>query len=288
MGSHWTAAVCAIFVWWFATGAIMIAVRRADRQGDGAHGRAVLWGMPLLTLGVAGVVLSASGAGLWSVYAGFLGALGIWGWIELAFLAGVITGPERRACPPGLTGIARFNRAWGALAHHEIALATGLLFILVAVGDAPMQVALWTYVILFGARISAKLNLFFGVPRINTEFVPARLDHLKSFFRRGPVTMAFPAAITGLTVATAFLAVRLWGASTDVEAAALTLLTALAALALLEHWLMVVPLPDAKLWRWMLPAPKSRPANAPSPYTKTTPAKSTYAKTTYEGQTDGF
>jgi putative photosynthetic complex assembly protein 2 len=33
------------------------------------------------------------------------------------------------------------------------------------------------------------------------------------------------------------------------------LLTALTALAALEHWLMVIPLPDAKLWRWMLPVP---------------------------------
>jgi hypothetical protein len=32
------------------------------------------------------------------------------------------------------------------------------------------------------------------------------------------------------------------------------LLTAMTALALLEHWLMVLPLPDEKLWRWMLPA----------------------------------
>ncbi|WP_306372378.1 DUF3623 family protein [Roseovarius gaetbuli] len=35
------------------------------------------------------------------------------------------------------------------------------------------------------------------------------------------------------------------------------LLAAISGLALLEHWLMVLPLPDAKLWRWMLPAPKS-------------------------------
>jgi hypothetical protein len=34
------------------------------------------------------------------------------------------------------------------------------------------------------------------------------------------------------------------------------LLAAITALALLEHWLMVLPLPDEKLWRWMLPAPK--------------------------------
>ena len=36
-----------------------------------------------------------------------------------------------------------------------------------------------------------------------------------------------------------------------------SLLAALSALALIEHWLMVVPLPDAKLWRWMLPAPNT-------------------------------
>ena len=35
--------------------------------------------------------------------------------------------------------------------------------------------------------------------------------------------------------------------------------SALAALALLEHWFMVLPLPDEKLWRWMLPDRSSAP-----------------------------
>jgi putative photosynthetic complex assembly protein 2 len=34
---------------------------------------------------------------------------------------------------------------------------------------------------------------------------------------------------------------------------------ALTALALLEHWLMVLPLPDERLWRWMLPGPSNAP-----------------------------
>ena len=33
------------------------------------------------------------------------------------------------------------------------------------------------------------------------------------------------------------------------------LLTVLTMLALLEHWFMVLPLPDQKLWAWMLPRP---------------------------------
>ena len=252
--------LAAIFVWWFATGAIMLAVRWADRQGGGsAHGMALLAGTPLLALGVAGVITSLGSDGLWGVYAGFLGALAVWGWIEMAFLTGIVAGPERRDCPPGLAGWARFGRAWNTVAHHEIALTLGLLGIVIVTAGAASTVALWTYLVLFLARISAKLNLFFGVPRINLEFVPARLAHLKSYFRRGPVTPAFPLSITLLTLLVGLLVQRLLAAPDPAGIAEFTLLTALASLALLEHWLMVLPLPDAKLWRWMLPAPKSLP-----------------------------
>ena len=252
--------LAAIFVWWFATGAIMLAVRWADRQGGtSAHGMALLGGVPMLALGVAGVITSLGAEDLWGVYAGFLGALAIWGWIEMAFLTGIIAGPERRDCPPGLAGLARFGRAWNTVAHHEIALALGLLFIVVATSGGEGRVALWTYLVLFLARISAKLNLFFGVPRINMEFIPARLAHLKTYFRKGPVSLAFPVAITVLSFAVACFLERLIAAESPVKVAEFTLLTALAALALLEHWLMVIPLPDAKLWRWMLPAPKNLP-----------------------------
>lgn len=249
-------ALSAIFLWWFSTGAILLAVRRADRRGGGAHVATVVAALPLLGLGIAGVAVSGGAPDVLGVYAGFLGALAIWGWIELAFLAGVIAGPVTAPCPPGLAGRARFLRAWGTVAHHELLLALGFLGLAVAAQGAGGRIALWTYAILFFARISAKLNLFFGVPRINVEFVPDRLSHLKGYFRRGPVTPAFPLSITLLTFAVACFAERLRTATTEAEIAAFTLLTALSALALLEHWLMVLPLPDAKLWRWMLPAPK--------------------------------
>jgi len=102
------------------------------------------------------------------------------------------------------------------------------------------------------------------VPRINVEFIPARLTHITSYFRRGPVTLAFPVAITFLSIAVGGFVELLIGAETAVDQAAWTLLATLSALALLEHWLMVVPLPDAKLWRWMLPAPKPDTATFPS------------------------
>jgi putative photosynthetic complex assembly protein 2 len=246
-------AVGAVFLWWLSTGVILLAVRWADRAGGGAHGMVVFAGVPFLSLGVAAVILSAGAVTMGSVVAGFLGALAIWGWVELAFLTGIVAGPDRRDCPPGLTGWPRFTRAWGAIAHHELALLLGLMAIAAVVVGAANMVALWTYLILFAARISAKLNLFFGVPRINVEFVPARLAHLKSYFRQGRTTLAFPMAISALSVLTGLLTDRALRAD-GADQAALILLTTLAALALLEHWLMVVPLPDAKLWRWMLPS----------------------------------
>jgi len=252
-----TLTLLAIFLWWFFTGIILLAVRWADRQGGTAHGMVTVAGVPMLALGAAGVILSLPGDNIWSVYAGFLGALAVWGWIELAFLTGIVAGPERRDCPPGLAGWRRFHRAWGTVAHHEVALTLGLATLALISSGAGTKIAVWTYLVLYVARVSAKLNLFWGVPRINFEFLPARLAHLKSYFRRGPITPAFPVAITFLSFATGYFVERLISAGNPVDQAAYTLLAALSALALLEHWLMVIPLPDAKLWRWMLPAPKT-------------------------------
>lgn len=251
----WLAAVSALFAWWFFTGAILLIVRRADAGDAVAHGRNVVLSVPLAALGVAGLVISAQELTVTNAYIAFLSILLIWGWIELAFLAGIITGPERRPCPPELHGLPRFARAWDTIAHHELLLAATLLAVVVICVDATNTVGLWTYVILFTARISAKLNLFFGVPRINTEFVPTPLDHIKSYFRRGPITMAFPIGVTFLSISAACFAERLISAETVAATTGFALLTALAALAAVEHWLMVVPLPDAKLWRWMLPNP---------------------------------
>ena len=250
----WIAAVFAIFSWWFFTGIILLIVRRADRSGGAAHGASVVLGTPFLALGIAGLVISATSLSVVNVYIAFLSVLLIWGWIELAFLSGIITGPERRECPENMTGWARFVRAWHTLSHHELLLLCGLLVVTVTTTGSDNTFGFWSYFILFTARISAKLNLFFGVPRINTEFVPKPLQHLKSYFRQGNVTAVFFIGVTFLSLATACIGERLLSAETAPMTAGFALLFALAALATLEHWLMVIPLPDAKLWRWMLPA----------------------------------
>lgn len=251
----WSAALISIFAWWFFTGVILFIVRRSDAGDTVAHSRSVFLTIPFAALGVAGLVVSVGSLTILNVYISFISVLLVWGWIELAFLAGVITGPERRPCPPELDGWPRFYRAFDTLSYHEFLLFVTLLGILTLSANAENTFGFWTFLILFGARISAKLNLFFGVPRINTEFVPVPIQHLKSYFRKGPITFAFPIGVTLLSLAAGCFAERLISADTLVEAIGFSLLTAMAALAALEHWLMVIPLPDAKLWRWMLPEP---------------------------------
>ena len=253
MTSPWFAALFALFAWWFFTGVILLIVRRADAGKAVAHGRNVFLTVPLFALGAALLVISAQEKTVLNAYLAFFSVLLIWGWIELSFLSGVITGPELRPCPKHLTGYARFARAWDTISRHELLLAATLLAVVVTTSHMPNTVGLWTYLILFTARISAKLNLFFGVPRINTEFVPIPLQHIKYYFLKGPITMAFPIGVTFLSVTAACFAERMYSSEIEATTIGFALLTALATLAAIEHWFMVVPLPDAKLWRWMLP-----------------------------------
>ncbi|PKP84508.1 MAG: hypothetical protein CVT80_07755 [Alphaproteobacteria bacterium HGW-Alphaproteobacteria-2] len=249
------AALAALFLWWFSTGAILVVVRRADRSGAAARRMAVLAALPVLLAGIWGHGATLDTLTPATAYGAFLSTLAIWGWIELAFLTGLITGPNLRPCPRGLPEWERFLRAWGTIAYHEMLLAAVLAAMLINGWAAENPVGVWSYTVLFAARVSAKLNLFFGVPRVNTEFLPAPLSHLPSHFRAARFNWLFPVSVTLLSLATACWLERLWAADTAGAAIGHALLAAITALALLEHWLMVLPLPDAKLWRWMLPAP---------------------------------
>jgi len=256
----WLAAGLALFAWWFATGVILWRVRVADnlaRAGDrDAHRMSVLLGFPLFVAGGGMAFASLSDGSVNGTYLGFAAALALWGWIELAFLSGVVTGPNRAPCPTFARQADRFWRAVGTIAWHEMALISTLALLALTSRDATNPFAFYTFALLFFARISAKLNLFLGVPRINIQFLPLPLGHLPSHFRFARMNPLFPFSVTALTAATALLLERTMTATTPGTITGFALLTCLCALALLEHWFMVLPLPDEKLWRWMLPAAK--------------------------------
>ncbi|MEM1272511.1 MAG: putative photosynthetic complex assembly protein PuhE [Pseudomonadota bacterium] len=258
--SPWIAGVLALFLWWFSTGAILYAVRHADRAGPSARLRAVLLALPLAVAGCAGFWLTLNDVSIAGIYLAFLSALALWGWIELAFLAGIITGPNGHDLPPATPEWERFIRAWGTIAYHEMLLVFAFIAMFLLAQGAENHVGLLTFGVLFAARISAKLNLYLGVSKINTEFLPGSLNHLPSHFRIARMNWLFPLSVTSLSFATAWWFWQMVYAAQPADAAGFALLAALTALALLEHWFLVLPLPDERLWRWMLPEPNKTQA----------------------------
>ena len=125
--SPWLAAIITLFLWWFSTGLILWRVRVADNGQPSDHLNSVVIGLPLVAVGSAAAYVSLPDLSVQGIYLAFFAALALWGWIELAFLSGVITGPNRTPCPAFASTANRFWRAVGTVAWHELALALTLL-----------------------------------------------------------------------------------------------------------------------------------------------------------------
>jgi putative photosynthetic complex assembly protein 2 len=178
---------------------------------------------------------------------------------------GFVSGPRTRACPPGAEGFARFRAAAATSLWHEAAIVAGGLAILALTWGQPNLFALWTYLVLWGMNLSARLNLFLGVRNLNAEFLPEHLAYLGSYLRVRAMNPLFPVSVTAAGIATAALVLAaLAEGITAHEVAGLSILATLMALATLEHGFLMLPLPSAALWQWSLPKISDRGA-VPSP-----------------------
>ncbi len=176
-----------------------------------------------------------------------------WGWQEMSFFMGFVTGPRRHGCPSGCHGARHFWHGVQACLHHEFAIIATAAVIVAGTWGAPNQVGTWTFMLLWAMRQSAKLNLFLGVRNLGEQFLPPHLGYLRSYFTRKPMNPLLPVSVTAGTVVAALLALRLTAPGVgEVEAAGLTFLTTMLALAVLEHWMLVLPLPFERLWSWVL------------------------------------
>jgi putative photosynthetic complex assembly protein 2 len=62
----------------------------------------------------------------------------------------------------------------------------------------------------------------------------------------------FPLSVSGATIAVVLLSQRCRAAGDAFHGTGYALVCSLLALALLEHWFMVLPLPTERLWKWAL------------------------------------
>jgi putative photosynthetic complex assembly protein 2 len=246
---HVYPALFALFVWWFSTGIIMYL--------DGLPKRTFRWSMlgATVTLGVClwGLAHTANDTSVRGAYLAFTFGLLAYGWQEMSFFMGYVTGPRREPCPDGSSGWRRFGYAVQTCIWHELAILIAAVAIIWLTWSGANQIGAWTFLMLWGMKLSAKLNVFLGVRNLNEEFLPEHLAFLKSYLTEKPMNLLFPISVTISTVIAVILGQAALAADASAfEAAGYTFLTVLLALAILEHWLLVLPLPAAALWSWSL------------------------------------
>ena len=248
-----------VFAWWFSTGVILYL--------DGLPRRTFKWTFAGATavclLGLGGLAASASQTSVASAYCAFSCALLVWAWQEVAFLLGYVTGPRRIACDPTVTGWKRAVLAFQTVQHHELALLVLVIAVLAVTWGQPNQVGWWTFAVLWAMRQSAKLNVFLGVRNLGEKFLPTHLEYLHTYFMRKSMNPLLPVSVVAATL----VVVPIWKTANATgvafEVAGFALVGSLLSLAILEHLLLVLPLPSEALWKWSLRS--HRESSLPTP-----------------------
>jgi len=235
--------VVVIVAWWLGTGLVLymqqtiVTIRRP----------LILTLILVSAASLAAMLVSAQGSQPWQSYLGFFAAISLWGCIELSYYTGMISGVHKRRCPEKCTTGKRFRLALGASIWHEVSVlfVGGVVLALLFGADNP--VALYSFLVLWIMRWSAKLNLFFGVPNFNTDWFPKRLAYAHSYIRRAPITLFFPLSVVSACLIAAELISR--SMTSEYPEALITLLPGiLLSLAILEHLFMALPIADSELW----------------------------------------
>jgi putative photosynthetic complex assembly protein 2 len=240
--------VCLLF-WWLGTGIVLRLFSLPERT----HRFSVVGLSFLAALSLAGIYLLKDTQTALAAYLSFAAALVIWGWLELLHYTGVLVGPGTRHCPHGLSNIRRFFSALYAMLYHELAVAiTGICLIVLTWGSAN-STALYAYLVLWVMRVSAELNVFLGVAYLPEEWLPPKLRYLMSYRKTRRANALFPVSVLSASIVCIWMFAHLPAKSVDAFAhTSITLTGTLLLLAILEHWLLVLPSRSGSLWSWAL------------------------------------
>ncbi|MCS7080123.1 MAG: putative photosynthetic complex assembly protein PuhE [Chloracidobacterium sp.] len=235
----------AVAVWWAATVGIIFACGRRS------------WRRPVFVLSslaaLAATALMPSVSYITTplgAAAGFLLGIVAWGWFETSYYTGYVVGLDTPPCAPNCGGWRHFVHGVKANLFHELSIFAGFALVW-AVTPGPNQVALWTFTIHWWMHQSAKLNVFFGVRNLNEEYLPEHLRRMTQFFSKRPINWFFPFSVTISTAVAHWLFYRAVQATDAFTVAANGLACTLMALAILEHWWLILPQPVG-VWAWGL------------------------------------
>jgi putative photosynthetic complex assembly protein 2 len=254
------AVLFALVCWWFGTGIILLLNRLPAHSFRWSLGG---WTV-LLFLSLWGVQVSMASHSVSNAFIGFGSVIVMWGWHELAFLTGSVTGPRRGPLDPDARGWVRLRQSIAVMLHHELALLANFGLLIAMQSGQPNHLAVCTFALLWCMRVSAKFNLYFGVPRTGADYLPQHLKYLASYLVEKPVGL-WLAFSTGLACCMwVWMLVQAQSPSQSITTG-WVLLASLLGLAIVEHALMVLPVPLERVWAWALERQHVPVFTAPAP-----------------------
>lgn len=237
----------AIFVWWFTTRMILEAYKRsmAFMKMSFAGGTVVL------VIAFIGLVATRTHTSLLAVYLAVTCGIVIWGWQMASYYLGFVTGPSQQVSIDENHSLARrFRVAVHFSLYHEVVVLMVAIWILALTWNSPNQWGLWIYLALYLMHASAKLNVFLGVRNFRIELLPSKMHYLSRLISKQTSNALFPFSVIVGSGAVLFLLYQgIQPTAAPAQTAGSFLVATMITLGLVEHWLLVLPLPPA-IWSW--------------------------------------
>lgn len=246
-----------VLAWWLCTGLVMLWARARGR----ARRLTAVWGSSLAAAAaVVGLVALRGATGTGAAYAVAACVFAVWAWGELTFYTGVLAGPRRERCEPDCRGPRHFVHALGASLYHEVALLVAGAVVAWAGAGAADGLAWKLFLVLWTAHQSARLNVLLGVRNCDPRLLPEAVSHLAGFFRRRRMNPLYPVTLLGFIGTAAVQVDAAVAAAGTAAGAGEALLAAALAVAVLEHAVLMLPVPLDRLWEWAVRTEEGGPA----------------------------
>lgn len=246
MWSYLLPVLFALLVWWAATVIMM-------RRSLSAPPKCLLSLLSISLVAVVGtlaLLATLDQATVTGAYVGFLGGMSLWAWHELSYFLGIVSGPRPEPCTPGASSARRFAQGVRASLWHELGIIITAALLWWISHESANQMGLWTFVLLWVMRWSAKLNIFLGVRNLHEQFWPDHLRYLVTYVGKPGGNWLFPISMLAAGAGLFVLIGQAFLLSTSLyQQTANLLLATMLVLAALEHIFLVLKVNDEWLWR---------------------------------------
>ncbi len=237
----------AIFLWWFTTGLLIAVYKRSA----GVMRSSFLGATAILILALWGIYATRDLSGLRDVYIAITCGVLIWGWQTASYYMGFVTGPGHTE--PDLNNnpldwerslSERLQLAFSFTIYHELVVIGIGLVLMGLTWSGDNRWGLWIYLTLWLMHFSAKLNVFLGVRNFSIDALPSQMQYIGTLLTKRNYNALFPiSVVVASSIGFTLIYQGIEPGTSPAATAGFLFIGTMIALGVIEHWMMVLPLP---------------------------------------------